>query len=70
MIGSIGHSNGGFSSDPEKLVRAVDQISAVGTTAMYDALSAAIAHAETGPLDKRVLVLISDGADNASCAPR
>lgn len=61
-----GLEEGGFSSDPEKLTRAVNQISAIGTTAMYDALSAGIAHAETGPLDKRVLVLISDGADNAS----
>jgi VWFA-related protein len=55
-----------FSSDPDELVRAVAKIEAVSTTSMYDALTAAITHAETGPLDKRVLVLMSDGADNSS----
>ena len=55
-----------FSSDPDELVRAVAKIEAVSTTSMYDALAAAITHAETGPLDKRVLVLMSDGADNSS----
>jgi Ca-activated chloride channel homolog len=55
-----------FSSDRETLVRAVDRISPAGTTALYDAVAAGIDHAETGSLDKRVLVVISDGADNAS----
>jgi len=39
---------------------------AQGRTALYDALRTALQHLEKGRLDKKTLVLISDGGDNAS----
>jgi len=39
---------------------------AQGRTALYDALSTALHHLEKGRLDKKTLILISDGGDNAS----
>ena len=38
----------------------------VGETALYDAIVRALAKLQTGGMDKKVLVVISDGADNAS----
>ncbi len=37
-----------------------------GRTALYDALTAALRHIQTAPLEKKVLLLISDGGDNNS----
>ena len=37
-----------------------------GMTALYDAISLAMNHLSTGDRDKRVLIVLSDGADNAS----
>jgi len=37
-----------------------------GRTALYDALAAAIAHSERGEWEKRALVVLADGGDNAS----
>lgn len=37
-----------------------------GRTALYDALIAALQHIQTAPLEKKVLLLISDGGDNNS----
>lgn len=37
-----------------------------GQTALYDALAAALDHLKKGNRDKKVLILVSDGADNAS----
>ncbi len=37
-----------------------------GRTALYDALLAALEHVEKGSRDKKVLILVSDGGDNAS----
>jgi Ca-activated chloride channel family protein len=39
---------------------------AQGRTALYDALKAGLKHLEKGRLDKKTLVLISDGGDNMS----
>jgi VWFA-related protein len=39
---------------------------AQGRTALYDALRTALTHIEEGRLDKKTLVLISDGGDNMS----
>src|SRR6185436_12099006 len=38
----------------------------VGLTALYDALATGIAHLKTGTRDRRALVVLSDGGDNAS----
>jgi VWFA-related protein len=37
-----------------------------GKTALYDAVAAALEHLKQGNRDKKVLIVVSDGADNAS----
>jgi VWFA-related protein len=44
----------------------LSRIDARGGTAFYDALSMSVDHVKRGKRDKRVLMLITDGADNAS----
>src|SRR5579872_5261341 len=56
----------GFTADPAQLERAIWRDLAVGETALYDAIVKALAKLQTGGLEKKVLVVISDGADNAS----
>jgi len=64
---SLGLPNAiGFTADPDQLERAIWRDPAVGETALYDAIVKALAKLQTGGLDKKVLVVISDGADNAS----
>jgi len=46
--------------------KGLSRIDARGGTAFYDALSMSIDHVKRGKRDKRVLMLITDGADNAS----
>jgi len=55
-----------FTTDPDQLERAIWRDPAVGETALYDAIVKALAKLQTGGLDKKVLVVISDGDDNAS----
>jgi Ca-activated chloride channel family protein len=55
-----------FTTDPGQLESAIWRDPAVGETALYDAIVKALAKLQTGGLDKKVLVVISDGADNAS----
>ncbi len=40
--------------------------SCAGETALYDAVAAALEHLKKGNRDKKVLIVISDGGDNAS----
>jgi Ca-activated chloride channel homolog len=56
----------GFSADADQLERAIWRAQAVGETALYDAIVQALARLQAGGRDKKVLVVISDGADNAS----
>ena len=42
------------------------QIAAEGMTALYDAVAAALEHLKKGNRDKKVLLVVSDGGDNAS----
>ncbi len=42
------------------------RIKADGKTALYDAIAAALEHLKSGNRDKKVLIVISDGGDNAS----
>jgi Ca-activated chloride channel homolog len=37
-----------------------------GRTALYDAVAVALEHLKNGSRDKKVLIVVSDGADNAS----
>jgi VWFA-related protein len=55
-----------FTSRVDDLVAALSTPYASGKTALYDAVSAGLKRLQAGPLDKKVLLLISDGGDNAS----
>lgn len=55
-----------FTSDAAALQAALSTPYATGKTALYDALAAALQHMEEGKNDRKVLLLISDGGDNAS----
>jgi Ca-activated chloride channel family protein len=55
-----------FVSDPELLQAAMATIHARGQTALYDAIAASIGHVRESSLQKKVLIVLSDGGDNAS----
>jgi Ca-activated chloride channel homolog len=55
-----------FTGQVSQLEVALARIAADGETALYDAVAAALDHLNQGNRDKRVLVVISDGGDNAS----
>ncbi len=55
-----------FTSDLDELRAAVSAISGSGRTALYDAVIAGLEHVHMSELPKRVLVIVSDGGDNAS----
>jgi Ca-activated chloride channel homolog len=56
-----------FTSDVSLLQTALHQVSARGTTALYDAVVASAAHLQNNPqLSKKVLLVITDGEDNMS----
>ena len=55
-----------FTGDPAELRKALLATRVEGTTALYDALHLALDHLKGGTLQRKALVLISDGADNAS----
>ena len=57
---------GDFASSIEDLKAALDKIDSRGGTALYDAVNAAIDHLKLGNRDKKVLLVITDGEDNAS----
>ena len=48
------------------LLRAALSTAPVGMTALYDALATGIEHLKTGTRDRKALVVLSDGGDNAS----
>ena len=55
-----------FTSDARVLERAVSAISAKGQTALYDAVAEGLKHLELGNHEKKALIIVSDGGDNAS----
>jgi Ca-activated chloride channel family protein len=55
-----------FSVNANELERAIWRSPAGGETALYDAIIEALKRLQTGNRDKKALILISDGADNAS----
>jgi Ca-activated chloride channel homolog len=56
-----------FTSDVNLLQAALHQISSAGSTALYDAIVASAVHLKNNPrLDKKVLLVITDGQDNMS----
>lgn len=58
-----------YTHDPAKLRAALQRVETRGSTALYDAITAAVDHLErTSPLQKKVLLVVTDGGDNASQA--
>lgn len=56
-----------FTADVSKLKEALEQIQSRGGTAIYDAIIASSDHLKKGAkLDKRVILLVTDGEDRAS----
>jgi Ca-activated chloride channel homolog len=55
-----------FTGDAQLLRQALMSHRAQGRTALYDALKVGLNHLDRGRLDKKTLVLISDGGDNSS----
>jgi Ca-activated chloride channel homolog len=59
-------ANTPFTNKTAELEVALSKVAADGMTALYDAVAAALDHLKKGNLDKQALIVISDGADNAS----
>jgi Ca-activated chloride channel family protein len=55
-----------FTDRPEQLKAMMSTVKADGKTALFDAVIAALEHLKEGNRDKKVLIVVSDGADNAS----
>ena len=55
-----------FTDQPDQLKAAMGTVIANGKTALYDAVIVALEHLKKGNRDKKVLIVVSDGADNAS----
>jgi Ca-activated chloride channel homolog len=55
-----------FSASPAELEDALNGVPANGETAVYDAIEAGLAQLTKATLDKKALIVISDGGDNAS----
>jgi Ca-activated chloride channel homolog len=56
-----------FTSDANLLQTALHQVSSAGSTALYDAIVASAVHLKNNPhLEKKVLLVITDGQDNMS----
>lgn len=55
-----------FTDKESELRVALSRIKADGMTALYDATAAGFEHLKSGKWEKKVLVVLSDGADNAS----
>lgn len=60
------HSGEQFTNNISQLRNALIQTACAGQTALYDALNVGLQHLKNGHHDKKVLLLISDGGDNAS----
>jgi Ca-activated chloride channel homolog len=57
-----------FTSDHATLRQALERSTARGKTAMFDAVLTALRYADRGTQPRKVLILVSDGNDNASQA--
>jgi VWFA-related protein len=59
-------TDGDFTSDPKNMDNALSRIDTRGSTALYDAVIGSLEHLKKGHKDKRVLLVITDGDDDAS----
>ncbi len=55
-----------FTSDINEMKEALERIDSRGSTALYDALIGSLDHLKKGHRDKKVLLVVTDGEDNAS----
>lgn len=55
-----------FTNDISELKDALERIDSRGSTALYDATIGSLDHLKKGSRDKKVLLLVTDGEDNAS----
>ncbi len=55
-----------FTNDPKELQEALERIDSRGSTALYDAVIGSLDHLKKGRKDKKVLLVITDGDDDAS----
>ena len=55
-----------FTNDLEQIHSALVRNAPAGMTALYDALAAGIEHLKSGTRNRKALVVLSDGGDNAS----
>src|SRR4029077_3903277 len=55
-----------FTSDLTEMRTALERIDARGSTALYDAVIGSLDHLKKGTRDKKVLLVVTDGEDNAS----
>jgi len=59
-------TDGDFTSDPKDLNNALSRIDTRGSTALYDAVIGSLDHLKKGHKDKHVLLVVTDGDDDAS----
>jgi Ca-activated chloride channel homolog len=55
-----------FTSDLTEMKTALERIDARGSTALYDAVIGSLDHLKKGTRDKKVILVVTDGEDNAS----
>jgi len=55
-----------FTSDHAELHEALNRSGSRGKTALFDAIHAALSHLDGGAKSRKVLIVVSDGGDNAS----
>lgn len=55
-----------FTNSPAELERAITSAPAGGQTALYDAIARGLEELRAGNRDRKVLIVVSDGGDNAS----
>jgi VWFA-related protein len=57
-----------FTASIPELEKALSQFTVGGTTALYDALGLALSHFSRATINRKTLIMISDGGDNSSAA--
>jgi VWFA-related protein len=55
-----------FTNDPVELGKAVEALSAHGRTALYDAVTEGLIRLKQGHMQRKALIIVSDGQDNGS----
>jgi VWFA-related protein len=60
------HGDRVFTNDASELAAALSAVRAEGRTALYDGVAEGLRHLELGHSQRNVLIVVSDGGDNAS----